>query len=82
MTYQMFFPVMWKQLIMKYGGTATNMLDLSSLAKISDGYTQGHMVQVVQSVLTDRRIQQLSKRPLMASEFVKPLAKTDPVFQG
>ncbi|KAG5850704.1 dynein regulatory complex protein 11 [Anguilla rostrata] len=73
--------VMWKQLIMKYGGTVTNMLDLSSLAKISDGYTQGHMVQVVQSVLTDRRIQQLSKRPLMASEFVKPLAKTDPVFQ-
>ncbi|KAJ8279351.1 hypothetical protein COCON_G00064170 [Conger conger] len=73
--------VMWKQIIMKNGGEVTKMLDLSSLAKISDGYTQSHMVQVVQSVLTDRRIQQLSKRPLTASEFVKPLAKTDPVFQ-
>ncbi|KAJ8276938.1 hypothetical protein GJAV_G00069570 [Gymnothorax javanicus] len=73
--------VMWKQLILKNGGEVTNMLDLSSLAKISDGYTQGRMVQVVQSVLTDHRIQQLSKRPLTASEFVKPLARGDPVFQ-
>ncbi|KAJ8375465.1 hypothetical protein SKAU_G00060450 [Synaphobranchus kaupii] len=73
--------VMWKQLIVKNGGEVTNVLDLSSLAKISDGYTQGHMVQVVQTVLTDRRIQQLAKRPLTASEFVTPLAKSDPVFQ-
>lgn len=59
----------------------TSDLDLSSLAKISDGYTQGHMVQVVRSVLTERRIQQFPKRPLTASEFVSPLARVDPVFQ-
>ncbi|XP_073765644.1 uncharacterized protein isoform X3 [Danio rerio] len=73
--------VMWKELIKKNGGEVTGDLDLSSLAKISDGYTQGHMVQVVRSILTERRIQQFPKRPLTASEFVSPLARIDPVFQ-
>ncbi|XP_057212468.1 dynein regulatory complex protein 11 [Triplophysa rosa] len=73
--------VIWKELIRKNGGEVTSDLDLSSLAKISDGYTQGHMVQVVLSVLTERRIQQLPKRPLTASEFVSHLARIDPVFQ-
>ncbi|KAM6963282.1 dynein regulatory complex protein 11 [Aplochiton taeniatus] len=73
--------VMWKELIKKNGGDVTLALDLSSLAKISDGYTQGHMVQVVRGILTDRRLQQLPKRPLTAAEFVVPLAKIDPVFQ-
>ncbi|XP_072536868.1 dynein regulatory complex protein 11 isoform X2 [Salminus brasiliensis] len=73
--------VIWKQLIQRNGGVVTSALDISSLAKISDGYTQGHMVRVVQSVLTERRIQQLAKRPLVAAEFVSPLARIDPVFQ-
>ncbi|KAI1889251.1 hypothetical protein AGOR_G00177220 [Albula goreensis] len=73
--------IMWKHLIIQNGGEVTGALDLSSLAKISDGYTQGHMVQVIQTVLTERRLQQLNKRPLTSSEFVTPLAKTDPVFQ-
>ncbi|XP_062308782.1 dynein regulatory complex protein 11 isoform X3 [Osmerus eperlanus] len=73
--------VMWKQLIRKCGGEVTRALDLSSLAKISDGYTQGHMVQVLRRILTERRVQQLAKRPLTAAEFVAPLAKIDPVFQ-
>ncbi|XP_069378088.1 dynein regulatory complex protein 11-like [Paralichthys olivaceus] len=73
--------ILWKQLITKQGGEVTKALDLSSLAKISDGYTPGHMVQVVQSVVTERRVRQQTKRPLIASEFVSPLAKLDPVFQ-
>ncbi|KAG1973514.1 dynein regulatory complex protein 11 isoform X2 [Pimephales promelas] len=73
--------VMWKELIKKNGGELTSVLDRSSLAKISDGYTQGRIVQVVRSILTKRRIQQLPKRPLTASEFVAPLARIDPVFQ-
>ncbi|XP_056234161.1 dynein regulatory complex protein 11 isoform X2 [Seriola aureovittata] len=73
--------ILWKQLIQKKGGEVTKVLDLSSLAKISDGYTPGHMVQVVQSVVTKRRILQQANRPLTAAEFVAPLAKFDPVFQ-
>lgn len=73
--------VLWKQLIKKQGGKVTRALDLSSLAKISDGYTPGHMVRVIQSVVTKRRILQQANRPLTAAEFVAPLAKIDPVFQ-
>ncbi|XP_070817354.1 dynein regulatory complex protein 11 [Chaetodon trifascialis] len=73
--------ILWKQLIKKQGGELTRALDLSSLAKISDGYTPGHMVQVIQSVVTKRRTLQQANRPLTAAEFVAPLAKIDPVFQ-
>lgn len=73
--------VLWKQLITKQGGDVTGALDFSSLAKVSDGYTPGHMVQVVKSIVTKRRILQQANRPLTAAEFVAPLAKIDPVFQ-
>ncbi|XP_062251903.1 dynein regulatory complex protein 11-like [Platichthys flesus] len=74
--------ILWKQLITKQGGEVTKALDLSSLSKISDGYTPGHMVQVVQSVVTKRRVLQQATRPLTASEFVPPLAKINPVLKG
>lgn len=73
--------VLWKALIEKQGGELTKALDLSSLAKISDGYTAGHMVQVIQTVITKRRILQQARKPLTAAEFVGPLAKIDPVFK-
>lgn len=76
-----FLKVLWKQLIEKQGGEVTEALDLSSLAKLSDGYTPGHMVRVIQSVVTKRRISQQANKPLTAAEFVAPLAKIDPIFQ-
>lgn len=76
-----FFLVLWKKLIQKQGGVITAALDLSSLAKLSDGYTPGHMVQVIHSVVTEHRISQQETKPLTAAEFVGPLAKIDPIFQ-
>lgn len=73
--------VLWKQLIKKHGGELTKALNLSSLSKISDGYTPGQINKVIQTVTTKRRILQQAKRPLTAMEFVEPLAKSDPVFQ-
>uniref|UniRef100_A0A3Q2YDJ7 IQ motif containing with AAA domain 1 n=1 Tax=Hippocampus comes TaxID=109280 RepID=A0A3Q2YDJ7_HIPCM len=73
--------VLWKHLIEKHGGKITSALDLSSLTKISDGYTPGHMIQAIQQVITKRRILLQEKRPLTAIEFVAPLAKFSPVFQ-
>ncbi|XP_077439775.1 dynein regulatory complex protein 11 [Vanacampus margaritifer] len=73
--------VLWKQMIEKHGGKITSALDLSSLSKISDGYTPGHMIQAIQQVMTKRRMLLLEKRPLTAIEFVAPLAKFTPVFQ-
>lgn len=51
--------VLWRTLINKSGGRISESMDLSSLAKITDGYTPGHMAQALQQVLTERRIQQV-----------------------
>lgn len=73
--------VLWKHMLEAQVGPATQSLDVSALAKVSDGYTPGHIVQAIQSVLTERRLLQLSKRPLVASEFLGHLAKLEPVYR-
>lgn len=73
--------MIWRKLITQHGGQITNALDVSSLAKITDGYTPGHMVTACQNVLSERRIGQLNKKPLQSIEFVTPLARMDPVYE-
>lgn len=73
--------LLWRQLISKSGGVVTLQLDISSLSKITDGYTPGQMLQAAQQVLTERRINQLPKKPLQAVEFIAPLARMDPVYK-
>uniref|UniRef100_A0A452GMG7 ATPase AAA-type core domain-containing protein n=1 Tax=Gopherus agassizii TaxID=38772 RepID=A0A452GMG7_9SAUR len=72
--------VTWQCLIKKHGGTITAALDVSALAKLSDGYSQGHMVRAVQMALTERRLLQMPKKPLRAGEFLQLLAKADPIY--
>ncbi|KAM9084229.1 dynein regulatory complex protein 11 isoform 2-T2 [Megaptera novaeangliae] len=73
--------VLWKDIIQRNGGVITDALSISCLAKISDGFTQGHIVQVVKEVLTERRIRQQSHKPLTALEFVTSLTSMSPVYQ-
>ncbi|XP_066093644.1 IQ and AAA domain-containing protein 1-like [Saccopteryx bilineata] len=73
--------VLWKHLLYAQGVQVTQNLDISALAKVSDGYTSGHILQAIRSVLTQRRMLQLSKRPLVASEFLSHLAKLEPVYR-
>ncbi|XP_015349399.2 IQ and AAA domain-containing protein 1-like [Marmota marmota marmota] len=73
--------VLWKHMIEARGAQVTQSLDISALAKVSDGYTTGHIFQATHSVLNERRLLQLSKRPLVASEFLGHLAKLDPVYR-
>ncbi|XP_067994169.1 dynein regulatory complex protein 11 isoform X3 [Melanerpes formicivorus] len=73
--------VLWKHIILQNGGTITNLLDISSLAKVSDGFTQGHIVQVVQAVLSELRLLQMTRKPLRTEEFVTSLATQDPVYK-
>ncbi|KAK3595612.1 hypothetical protein CHS0354_009573 [Potamilus streckersoni] len=73
--------LLWRKLITKHNGVISNMLEISSLAKVTDGYTPGHVVTAVQQVLTDRRIRQLAKRALLAAEFITPLARIDPIYK-
>ncbi|KAM5327308.1 dynein regulatory complex protein 11 [Glossophaga mutica] len=73
--------VLWRQTIQRYGGLITNTLNISCLAKVSDGFTQGHVVQAVRSVLTERRARQQPRKPLVAVEFVAALSGQSPVYQ-
>ncbi|XP_063159224.1 IQ and AAA domain-containing protein 1-like isoform X2 [Candoia aspera] len=72
--------VTWRWLIRKHGGMVTSSLDLSALAKVSDGYSQGSMAQAVKLVLSERRLLQLPKKPLCAGELLQMLARADPVY--
>ena len=45
--------------MLRNGGRISDMLDLSCLAKVTDGYTPGHMNTAVLQVLTERRIAQV-----------------------
>lgn len=56
-------------------------LNFSALAKITDGFTPGHMVQAVDTVLNERRIRQLSSKSLAASEFMGSLSRQEPVYK-
>ncbi|EFB26982.1 hypothetical protein PANDA_009998, partial [Ailuropoda melanoleuca] len=76
-----FGKVLWKQIIQLNGGVITNALNVSCLAKVTDGFTQGHIVEAVKGVLTDRRIRQQTYKPLMAVEFIAKLTSMSPVYQ-
>ncbi|XP_062434797.1 dynein regulatory complex protein 11 [Rhea pennata] len=73
--------VLWKHIILQNGGILTKSLNISCLAKLSDGFTQGHILQAVQTVLSERRILQMTKKPLKAVEFMNSLARQDPVYK-
>ena len=51
--------IIWRVLVQAYGGQITDSLDVSSLAKVTDGYTPGHIHAAISAVLTDRRVQQV-----------------------
>ena len=46
----------------------TDGFDMSSIAKVSDGYTPGHINTAVTQVLTERRIQQVRKNQYRVKE--------------
>uniref|UniRef100_A0A8D2DQ51 IQ motif containing with AAA domain 1 n=1 Tax=Sciurus vulgaris TaxID=55149 RepID=A0A8D2DQ51_SCIVU len=73
--------VLWKQIIQRNGGVLTKALNISCLAKVTDGFTQGHIVKVVKSVLTDRRIRQQYHKPLTPVEFIPLIASMNPVYK-
>lgn len=73
--------VLWKHIILQNGGVITSLLSISCLANLSDGFTQGHIVQVVRDVLTELRLLQMTRKPLRTEEFVAPLARHDPVYK-
>ena len=51
--------VIWRSLLRRQTGQILDGLDFSSLAKITDGYTPGHIQTAIEQVLSERRIQQV-----------------------
>ncbi|XP_034279359.1 LOW QUALITY PROTEIN: IQ and AAA domain-containing protein 1-like [Pantherophis guttatus] len=72
--------VTWQWLIQRNGGEVSSSLDLSALAKVSDGYSQSSLEQAVKLVLTERRLMQLPKKPLLAAELLQMLGRMDPIY--
>ncbi|NXY36614.1 DRC11 protein, partial [Pomatorhinus ruficollis] len=72
---------LWKHYILQGGGALTKLVNLNCLAQVSDGFTQGHVVDVVHTVLTELRLLQMDRKPLRTAEFVTSLARHDPVYK-
>ncbi|XP_070850240.1 dynein regulatory complex protein 11-like [Chaetodon trifascialis] len=73
--------VLWRELLCREGAEPSSGLDLSSLAKITDGFTQGHILQAVRSVLRPHRLKKLRLQPLTAAEFIQSLSRMEPVYR-
>jgi len=54
--------------------------DISTLVQISEGYTCAAIGKVVKSVLTDRRVERLGKRPLKEFEFINALSRQQQLY--
>ena len=73
--------MLWRHVIPLHNGIISTSFDVSSLSKVTDGYTPGMMIAACEEILNDRRIKQQKKRPLVPSEFLVPLARINPVFK-
>ncbi|NWX34620.1 DRC11 protein, partial [Notiomystis cincta] len=72
---------LWKQFILQSGGALTKLVNLNCLARVSDGFTQAHIMDVVHTVLNELRLLQMPRKPLRTAEFVTSLARHDPVYK-
>lgn len=69
--------VLWQRFMEDHGVTVDPVkLNISTLARVSEGYPAGSIKQTVDRVLTARRVQQLKNRPLKVQEFIGPLSRT------
>jgi len=68
---------LWEKFMEAHGVLVDRMMvDISTLAQVSEQYSAGSIRQTVDRVLTARRVQQLKNRPLKVLEFLGPLSRT------
>ncbi|XP_063603692.1 dynein regulatory complex protein 11-like [Penaeus indicus] len=72
---------LWRHLITKNGAQLSPRMDIGGLARITDGFTTGHICSVVSQVVTEQRLAKQDKSPLTAVEFVVPLSKIEPIYK-
>ncbi|XP_059846172.1 dynein regulatory complex protein 11-like [Hypanus sabinus] len=72
--------LIWKKLVEQQGVAVSSSLELGSLARISDGYTPGQLVQAVQTVLNEQRLWPHTPTPLTAYSFIRTLSSITPIY--
>ncbi|KAL0271263.1 UNVERIFIED_CONTAM: hypothetical protein PYX00_008408 [Menopon gallinae] len=70
----------WTDLLFQYSGVS-RQFDVGVLAKLTDGYTVGSIIDVIQEVMTCKRILQLVVQPLNHFELINALSKRQPVYK-
>merc|ERR1739848_564723 len=51
------------------------------MGKITNGYTAGMVKECVFSTMTERRLQNMCRRPLKSEEFIRGLSTIEPIFK-
>ncbi|XP_076056160.1 IQ and AAA domain-containing protein 1-like [Oratosquilla oratoria] len=72
---------LWRHLITKAKVPITPSMDVAALARISEGYTNGHICNAADKVLVEQRFARLDRMPLCAAEFIEPLSKIEPIYR-
>ncbi|XP_065571644.1 IQ and AAA domain-containing protein 1-like isoform X7 [Artemia franciscana] len=56
-------------------------VDITALARITDGYSSGSIVRCISQTLSERRLSKLPYQPIKAAEFIPELSKLEPVYK-
>ena len=56
-------------------------IDFSSLAKVSDGYCTGQIIEVINQTLDETRLNLAKRKLVKGEEFMIPLAQLEPLFK-
>ncbi|KNC46177.1 IQ and AAA domain-containing protein 1 [Thecamonas trahens ATCC 50062] len=72
--------LLWRTFIEAKGLFLPDAFDLSTLARLSDGYLAGALSAAVDAVLTPIRARSIASMPLSVAEFIHPLTAHDPLF--
>jgi SpoVK/Ycf46/Vps4 family AAA+-type ATPase len=70
---------LWPLLFKRFGVQLPSEFDLSTLVKLSEGYTPSDIERAVRNVLTSHRMEMLQRKPLGMEEVALQLAKAKPV---
>ncbi|XP_039979021.1 IQ and AAA domain-containing protein 1-like [Xiphias gladius] len=72
---------MVRELLRAEGAEPGPSVDLSSLAKVTDGFTPGHILLGVRSVLCPHGLKKLRLQPLAPTEFIQSLSRMELVYR-
>ncbi|CAH0389071.1 unnamed protein product [Bemisia tabaci] len=71
---------LWAEQLFQYSGV-NRQFDTCALAKISDGFTVGAIINAIKEVMTCKRVLQLRIQPLTHAEIINVLSRFEPVYK-